>query len=143
MGRIVAIDFGEKKIGLATSDLSKQIAFPFKTVLALKDPALTIEAIMKVLKEKEPIELFVIGLPLHLDGNDSPMSLKAKEFGNKLHEITKIEVTYFDERLSSKQVDARLKEHHLSRKKRDEASDVLAAQVILEAFLFRLPHQKS
>ena len=140
MGRVVAIDFGEKKIGLATSDLSKQIAFPFTTVLAGKNSQETIQLIMKALKEKEPIELFVIGLPLHLDGNESPMSLKVKEFGKILEEATHIKVHFFDERLSSKQVDARLKEQNLSRKKRDMASDVLAAQVILEAFLIRLPH---
>ncbi|NBO24078.1 MAG: Holliday junction resolvase RuvX, partial [Chlamydiae bacterium] len=96
MGRIVAIDFGEKKIGLAVSDLSKQIAFPFTTVLAEKNYTLTIEAILKALKEKAPIDLFVIGLPLHMDGNPSPMSEKVLAFGKILEEISKIKVDYFD-----------------------------------------------
>ena len=137
MGRIVAIDFGEKKIGLAVSDLSKQIAFPFTTVLAEKNYTLTIEAILKALKEKAPIDLFVIGLPLHMDGNPSPMSEKVLAFGKILEEISKIKVDYFDERLSSKQVDIRLKEQNFNRKKRSEASDVLSAQLILETYLQR------
>ena len=138
MGRVCAIDFGEKKIGLAVSDLSKQIAFPFETVMAQKNDELTAHAVLKSLKEKMPIELFVVGLPLHMDGKPSPMSEKAKAFGEVLKTISNIEVTYFDERLSSKQVDVRLKEQNFSRKKRAEASDVLAAQLILESYLNRI-----
>lgn len=138
MGRIVAIDFGEKRIGLATSDLSKQIAFPFTTILAEKTFELTAQSILKALKEKLPIETFVIGLPLHLDGNPSPMSEKAKAFGEVLGKISSIPIVYYDERLSSKQVENRLKEQQFNRKKRAEASDVLAAQLILESYLNRI-----
>lgn len=135
MGRIVAIDFGEKKIGLAVSDLSKQISFPFKTILAEKNFELTAKAVLTHLKEKEPLEAFVVGLPLHMDGKPSPMSEKAKAFGEVLAQVSGLKVVYFDERLSSKQVDVRLKEHQINRKKRAEASDVLAAQLILESYL--------
>jgi putative Holliday junction resolvase len=138
MGRIVAIDFGEKRIGLATSDLSKQIAFPFTTILAEKNFELTAQSILKILKDKLPIETFVIGLPLHLDGNPSLMSEKAKAFGEVLGEISSIPVVYYDERLTSKQVENRLKEQQFNRKKRAEASDVLAAQLILESYLNRI-----
>ncbi len=135
MGRICAIDFGEKKIGLAISDLSKQIAFPFQTIITQKNDSLTAQAILNILREKTPIDLFVIGLPLHMDGKASPMSEKVKAFGEILKTVSSIEIVYFDERLSSKQVDNRLKEQNFSRKKRAEASDVLAAQLILEAYL--------
>ncbi len=135
MGRIVAIDFGEKKIGLAVSDLSKQIAFPFTTILAGKNNLETVQILIQALKEKQPIETFVVGLPLHMDGKPSPMSEKAKAFGEELGLTTKINVTYFDERLSSKQVESRLIEQKINRKDRAKASDVLAAQLILEAYL--------
>lgn len=138
MGRVVAIDFGEKKIGLAVSDLNKQIAFPFTTVLAGKTFEETAQIVLKQLKEKLPIDRFVIGLPLHMDGKPSPMSEKAKAFGEILKTISGIEIDYFDERLSSKQVDNRLKEQNFNRKERAQASDVLAAQLILEAFLNRI-----
>ena len=135
MGRIVAIDFGEKKIGLAVSDLSKQIAFPFTTIKSEKTDELTIQSILKALKEKLPIEKFIIGLPLHIDGKASPMSEKAKNFGKVLEEVSNIPVEYVDERLTSKLAENILKEQHLNRKSRAQVSDNIAAQIILETYL--------
>jgi len=135
MSRIVALDWGEKRIGIAVSDFSQQIAFPWITIATKKTDRETIEELLKVLKEKMPIERFVVGLPLHLDGNESPMSLRVKEFGQQLEAIARIPVIYIDERLSSKQADMRLKEHALSRKKRAEASDTMAAHILLETYL--------
>jgi putative Holliday junction resolvase len=138
MGRVVAIDFGEKRIGLAASDLMKSIAFPFKTVEASYQLEKTLETVTAALKEKMPIDLIVVGLPLMLSGQDSPMSIKAKAFGEALALKMQTPVVFWDERLTSKQVENNLREQKMNRKERAKASDVLAAQLILESYLNKL-----
>ena len=138
MGRVIAIDFGEKRIGIAASDLMKSIAFPFKTVEASYQLEKTLETVSNALKEKAPIDLIVVGLPLMLSGGDSPMSLKAKAFGEALAIKMHITVVFWDERLTSKQVENSLREQKINRKERAKASDVLAAQLILETYLNKI-----
>jgi putative Holliday junction resolvase len=135
--RILAIDYGQKRIGLAITDNSKIIAYPLKIVLAQdslkKTAGFLLENISEYIKE---IDLIIIGLPLLMSGEESKMSKEIKEFANLLKEITDIKIIFIDERLTSSQVEKDLKDtFKLNRKKRSQKSDVMAACVILKQYL--------
>lgn len=133
--RIVGIDFGLKRIGLAVSDERRLFARPLELVIAEKTPEATIKKLLEALSSLSPIESFVIGLPLLLNGKDSPMSLQVREFAAKLEELSKLPVVLWDERLTSAQVERTLKEAEFSRKKRVPLIDGMAAAAILQNFL--------
>src|SRR3989344_6069917 len=104
--RILAIDFGLKKIGIATTDLSKTIAYPLKTIFSKKNLDLTVDHILLELKDiLLQTEKIIIGLPLHMDGNESKMSEIVRNFSKILYAKTNIAVQLIDERLTSKQVE--------------------------------------
>ncbi len=134
MGRIIGIDFGMARIGLSRSDESKILASPFATIKAQKKSEDTIALILAEIKDFT-CSLFVIGLPLQLSGNDSPMSEMAKAFGEKLKELSGIEIAYLDERLTSKQVERSMIDSGVNRKKRAKNVDTLSATLILQSYL--------
>lgn len=134
MSKIVGIDFGDKRMGLALSDDRQIIAFPTTTVLAAKTPELTIGLLLIFLKDQK-YESFVIGLPLHMNGKDSEMSLKVRHFAKLLEETTGKKVILWDERLTSKQVEKSLIERDVKRKNRTQFVDSMAAALILQNYL--------
>ncbi len=81
------------------------------------------------------IELWVVGLPVHLDGRESGKSQEARRFGQWLTEITSLPVEFFDERFSSAQAEELLMAAKLTNKKRKQRLDKLAAQIMLSAYL--------
>jgi len=127
MGRIVAIDYGLKRIGVAISDAGKKIALPLTTVPDFKslEKALAPHSIEKIL----------VGLPLLLSGKDSPMTTAARQFAAKLQTAMNVPVELVDERFSSKLADQSLREIQLKRKKRSETMDVTAATMLLQGYL--------
>lgn len=135
MSRIVAIDYGKKRIGLAYTDPTKTIASPYKTIQAQGNFKLTIDHLLREIQEKQPIEKFVMGLPLHMSGHESEMSQEVKKFGELLHQISGIEVLYMDERLSTAMVDKMMQEVGMNRKKRAQEKDHLSASILLESYL--------
>ena len=90
---------------------------------------------MKTLEDRGEIELFVIGLPLHLDGKESTMSAAAREFAAAIEEKTGISCEMIDERMTSRAAEAILMEQSMSRKKRAQAVDVVSASLILQTYL--------
>lgn len=135
MGRIVAIDYGNVRIGIAITDERRIIAQPVGTVRMAKTLPLTFELIKKELARYSLIDLLVVGLPLLLSGQEGEMALKAKAFGNALAESLSLPVVFWDERLTSAQVDRMLRDSDVSRKKRALLSDQLAAVTILQNYL--------
>lgn len=133
MGKIAAIDYGLKRIGIAISDASKKIALPFTTVEGGKK---AIENILHALREKD-VELIVVGLPLLMSGKKGEMAHEVEAFAKKLEEASKLPVHLFDERLSSKQADISLKETSSKRKKRTEKLDQVSATLLLQSYLER------
>lgn len=134
--RIIGIDYGQKRIGLAISDVNHLIASPLATFEAQKNIDTLIDYLKKVEIDKNFIlEKIVIGLPLHMDGKESKMSEEVKIFGQKLEEILSIKIYFFDERLSSVQAERFLKEANFSRKKRTQFVDKLSAVLVLQSFL--------
>ncbi len=136
MGRILGIDYGKKRLGLAFSDPTKTIASPFKMLLANKNHMETIKNLLEEIKSYE-IEAILIGLPLHLSNLESKLSYFVRQFGKALEEESQIPVIYWDERLTSKQVEKVLIEGAVKRKKRKQSIDVMSAILILQSYLDR------
>ncbi|MBM3183751.1 MAG: Holliday junction resolvase RuvX [Chlamydiae bacterium] len=133
MPRIVAIDFGLKRIGIAISDIRKKMAFPFKMVEGGKNAVLNVLA---SLKEKQgEIEKIIIGIPLLMNGQKGEMAHLVERFGRELSEAAHLPVEFLDERLSSKMAEKQLQELSLNRKQRAEKSDVTAAALVLQSYL--------
>lgn len=132
MGRVLAIDFGMKRIGLARSDPMQMIASPLKTIIAGKNLEETADL---VLKECEEIETLVLGLPLLLSGKDSDTTTTVRKFGAILEEKSGLPLILWDERLTSKQVEKLLIEADVSRKKRTKHVDTMSATLILQNYL--------
>ena len=136
---IVGIDFGLKRIGLAVCNKGLTISLPSKMIEAKASDEETIKAIIKCFTST--IDRFVLGLPLYLDGNESAMTLRVKEFGVKLEAISCKPVNYIDEGLTSETSEELLKDCGLKRKERIPFKDVLSAQLILNDFLTNNGHR--
>ena len=132
MGRLLGIDFGSKRLGLARSDAKKIIALPYRTLFASKTLEQTADLLML---ELEDIEGIIMGLPLLLSGKESETSLVVREFSEILKKKSLLPITLWDERLSSKQVEKLMIEDHVKRKKREKHLDSLSATLILQSYL--------
>lgn len=138
--RILAVDYGEKRIGLALSDAMGWTAQPLEVVLR-KGDGKSIEHIAQVATSRD-VETILIGLPINMDASLSPMAMAAREFGIKLGDKTNIEIVEWDERLSSKSAERSLIEGGVRRKKRKGLVDKVAAAIILQSYLdFKANHE--
>ncbi len=133
MMRIASIDYGTVRIGIATADLSVGIAGPFETY-ARRNDRLDAEYFRRLATE-ERIDRFVVGLPVHLSGGESQKSREARAFGDWLAATTGVAVEYFDERYTSAEAEQMLLAAGLTKKRRKERMDQLAAQIMLTAYL--------
>jgi len=135
--RVIAIDYGRQRIGIAMTDITKTIAYPFKIVLAKNTIEETIDEILNVLKIYIPeTEKIIIGLPIKLDNTESKMTLEVKKFAEVFKTKTNISIEFIDERLSSKMVERDLKENlKLNRKKRSKIVDPIAATILLQNYI--------
>jgi putative Holliday junction resolvase len=87
------------------------------------------------LVEEEGVALFVVGLPVHLDGRESAKSIEARRFGAWLAEVTSVPVEFFDERFTSHEAEQLLLGAEMTSKRRKRRLDMVAAQVLLAAYL--------
>jgi putative Holliday junction resolvase len=132
-GRIAGIDFGTVRIGVAVTDPEQRFASPHENYRRQDEAA---DAIwIKRLAREERFVGFVVGLPVHTDGNESRKSVEARAFGQWLSQQTNLPVRYFDERYTSAQAEALLQEAGFTSKQRKERLDKLAAQLMLTAYL--------
>jgi putative Holliday junction resolvase len=132
-GRLAGIDYGDVRIGVALTDPERRLASPFE-IYARRDLAAD-AAYFRRLASEERIARFIVGLPIHLDGRESPKSTEARQFGQWLAETTGLEVTFFDERFTTTEADHLMADAHLTRKRRKARRDKLAAQIMLTAYL--------
>ena len=132
-GRIAGIDFGTVRIGIALSDPERTIASPVESYT--RRGAAQDARRMQRLVAEERVALFVVGLPVHLDGRESQKSAEAREFGRWLTETTGVPVEFFDERFSSVEAEHLLQSAELTNKRRKKRIDMLAAQIMLTAYL--------
>ncbi len=131
MGRVAAIDFGIKRIGLAVSDNNRKIALPVGTVDGGKR---AIHNIRDALPLKE-VDLILIGLPLELSGKKGPMAQIVEQFAKTVEDAFGIAILLVDERLSSKGAEAHLKEISLNRNSKSGKIDMIAATLLLQTYL--------
>lgn len=132
-GRIAAIDFGTVRIGVAICDPDWILASPL-TVMPGKNYEATALQYQALVKEERLVG-FIVGLPIHADGNESPSSVLAREFAVWLNELTSLPVRMFDERFTTVDAAQRLRGGGLSRQKNKQRIDAVAATVLLESFL--------
>ncbi len=136
--RVLALDFGEKRIGVAVSDPLGIIAQGV-TVITRKDPETDLKEIEKIVGEYKA-ESVVVGMPINMDGTKGKSAEKVNEFVETLKSRLSIPVHTYDERLSTKESEKFLISADVSRKKRKSVIDKMAAQLILESYLERLKH---
>ncbi len=132
-GRILALDLGKKRIGVALSDplgLTAQ-GLPTLQRVNLRTDVTAIDR----LAEEHGVVLIVMGYPLHMDGREGRQVEYTRDFARRLTERTGREVRFWDERLTSREAERVLKSSGISIAKRAKAVDKLSAQLLLESFL--------
>lgn len=136
MRRILAIDYGERRVGVAISDPSATIAQPLTVLRRRPGKRAPVQALADLAAEHD-VEHIVIGLPLTLAGDDSDWTREVRAFGAKLAERTGIGVTLADERLTSVAAERAVRSVGLKRSQREqkERVDAAAAMLILQAYL--------
>ena len=133
--RLIGIDYGRKKIGIALADPSNQFALPYVTVDTGKNLFISASRIAKALVNHCDIDRFIVGLPVHLSSHESAMSKEVRKFADKLEEVTDRSVEFVDERLTSRQSETLLRERGMRRKESAKVIDVLSATSILQTYL--------
>ena len=132
-GRIAGIDYGTVRIGVAITDREQRIASPLDNYWRSGTEA---DAnYFRRLAADHEIVLFVVGLPVHLSGNESEKSREARQFGQWLGELTGVPCVFFDERFTSAEAEEHLLQAGLSKRQRKARLDKLAAQIMLTAYL--------
>ena len=132
-GRLAGIDFGTVRIGIAISDPERRLASPHANYTRAGPDADA--RYFRQLVEEEQIVAFVVGLPVHASGEESQKSLQCRRFGQWLRSVTGLPVRFFDERYTSVQAERSLIAAQMTRKKRKKRRDMVAAQLILAAYL--------
>jgi putative Holliday junction resolvase len=136
VARILAVDWGERRIGLAVSDPQGIIATGLKTVL-VKSPDGAVARVAEVAREHE-VERIVVGLPLLMSGERGDAADAAQRFAEALSEKTGLKVDTYDERLTSALSERRLREVGVRVGRAKARVDQGAAVVLLESYLLRL-----
>jgi putative Holliday junction resolvase len=139
VGRILALDVGRRRIGLAIA--VEGSAAHGLGAMARRSLREDLERLKRVADERG-VERIVVGLPLNMDGSESAMAREVRDFGERLRTAAGVEVVYQDERLTSFEAEERLKQRGMSLKKMLEAKrrgavDEMAAVAVLEDYLGR------
>ncbi|MCA3447308.1 MAG: Holliday junction resolvase RuvX [Rhodobacter sp.] len=135
-GALAGLDFGDKTIGIAVSDLRRQVATPLSTLRRVK---FTEDAgALLTLVSARGIAGLILGLPRNMDGSEGPRAQATRAFARNLTRLTPLPIGFWDERLSTVAAERALLEADTSRKRRSEVIDHVAAGYILQGALDRL-----
>ncbi len=137
-GAIAGLDLGTVTIGVAVSDLMRSVATPLETIKRKKftaDAARLFE-----ITTHRMIAGLVLGLPRNMDGSEGPRCQATRAFARNLERLTPLPITFWDERLSTVAAERAMLEADMSRKRRAERIDNVAASYILQGMLDRLRH---
>lgn len=140
LGAVAGLDLGTVTIGVAISDRMRNVATPVLTIKRKKF-GIDAAALLKLLTERE-VKAIVLGLPRNMDGSEGPRAQATRGFARNLERLTKLPITYWDERLSTVAAERAMIEADMSRKRRAELVDHVAAGFILQGMLDRLGHLK-
>jgi len=131
--KIMGIDFGLKRIGIALSDIMGFLASPYTTLnrTNTNDDILFIKKII----DENSIKIVVFGLPYEMSGSEGEIAIKTKEFAELLQQSAKVEIKFVDERLSSIEAEEQLRLTIKDWKKRKLLLDQVSASIILQSYL--------
>jgi putative Holliday junction resolvase len=132
-GRVLGLDLGDVRIGVAISDPDRMVAVPFGTVQVGQPPG-ELRAIADIVRDND-VTLVIVGEPLSLDGSRGPRAEHASAFADALRALLSIPVRLHDERLSTVEAERSLARAGVSGRARRSVVDASAAQVILQAWL--------
>lgn len=134
MGRILAIDLGTRRIGVALGDPTGTIATPLATITAVGGAGRVIEQVLE-LSRRHDVTAVVVGWPRNMDGSRGPAARHAEAFAERLRAALRMPVELWDERLSTAAAERTLLEAGVRRDKRRRSRDRLAAALILQNYL--------
>lgn len=132
--RAVALDIGEKRIGVAISDPLGRVATPL-AVIDARETMGDAASLKRLLADYDDVATLVVGLPLSLDGAEGPQARHARVTGERIAEKVGLPVVFADERLSSTEAQRRMSEAGADTKKQRGSLDMVAAAVFLQAYL--------
>jgi putative Holliday junction resolvase len=136
--KIIAVDLGEKNVGVAVSD-DLRLTAQGLTCLRRTDDEKLLSDLCQLIREHKA-DLVVVGFPRNMSGDVGPKGREAMQFADRLREVSGGNVSLWDERLTTRLAERSMLEGDLSRKKRKKHRDIIAAQLILQSFLDSLPH---
>lgn len=131
--RILALDHGTKRIGIAISDELKMIAQPLEFISA--EPLADVFARLNQLIQEKTVELILVGMPRNMDGSYGPAAVKVQEFVAALKAALQVPIRTWDERLTSAQANRVLIQGNVRRDKRKQQVDKMAAAILLQSYL--------
>jgi putative holliday junction resolvase len=131
--RLLGVDFGSVRVGLAVSDPDRKIASPLATYT--RQSADQDRRFFQRLVQAEGIGSIVVGLPMHCSGREGQSAAAARAYGKWLHDTTNLPVVFWDERFSTVEAEGLLLEAGLTSKRRKQRRDRVAAQILLHSFI--------
>jgi putative Holliday junction resolvase len=131
--RLLGVDYGQVRVGLAISDAGRIIASPLVTYTRRtpEEDAVWIRNLV----EREEVAEFVVGLPVHLDGREGQKAAEARAFGRWLADATGLPVVFWDERFTTVEAEGFLTAAGLTNQRRKARRDRVAAQILLQSYL--------
>ncbi len=133
MGRVLGVDYGRRRVGVALSDPGAMLSTGL-TTLNVQSVGEAVARVAATARERGATEI-VVGLPLNMDGTRGPMADEVSDFVRRLAAASGVPVLTWDERLSTGMAERTLLDADMSRQRRKEVRDKLAAQLILQGFL--------
>jgi putative holliday junction resolvase len=133
-GRVVALDLGTKRIGIATSDLTQTLSTPYEVLLRTKSRAEDHRAILKIIDEFEAVRV-VVGLPLGLNGKEGAAAKLIRDEVVQMERVLTVPIELFDERFTTTAAHTTLIDQKMKGQERRHVVDKVAAAVLLRAWL--------
>ena len=132
-GTLLGLDYGTKRIGVAVSTQEQNIASPLENYTRRNERE-DAEFLSRIARDYRAVGV-VVGLPVHMSGDEGAKAQEARAFGNWVAQVLKLPVVFWDERFSSAMAELYLQHAEISRKKQQHRLDKVAAQVMLQSFL--------
>jgi putative Holliday junction resolvase len=139
-GRLLAVDYGRRRIGVAVSDPTRTIASPHSAIENGGEPRQPPEQLLELVREAAPVAI-VVGIPIQMDGSEGEMAVEAREFGRRLGEASGVQIVGWDERLTSARARRSLAETGRRGKRvRKGEEDMMAATHLLRGYMDANPN---
>ncbi len=133
MKRALGIDFGDVRVGLALSDLTKTISKPFETIKYINLEDLSLQ--LKVIIEQNEVDTLVVGIPFNMSGEDTKQTVKVREFVLFTENTINLPIHLIDERLTSKEAEKTMHTLNIKTGHNKGTIDKIAASIILQEYL--------